>query len=350
MPEVEAIRKMENRREFIQQVAAAGILSTIPKVLFPQKNTSKDKIWAVLLHLSHNMWEDYIAPERVSRGYRPFLQLSESLWSEAREKMAKEKMNMVVIDLGDAIKYKSHPEIAITNAWTTSRLRNELAKFREMGLEPIPKLNFSTGHDTWLGKYARMVSTEIYYSVCKDLIAEVIDLFDKPRFFHLGMDEEDAEHQRFYKYIVVRQFDLWWEDFYFLTGEVEKNGSRPWIWSDYIWKYPELFLEKMPKSVLQSNWYYRKDFDDEKLPQLKAYLDLEAHGFDQIPTGTSFYKDNQENMLNNVQYCVQHIADSRLLGFLQTPWAATLDANRELILNGIELMGNAKKWYDENRK
>jgi hypothetical protein len=343
-------KQMTNRRRFIKQVAAAGILGSIPDVLLPLNSPANNKIWAILLHLSFNMWEDYIAPERISRGYRPFLRLSESLWNEAREKMVKEKLNMVVIDLGDAIKYKSHPEIAIKDAWSTLRLRNELAKFREMGLEPIPKLNFSTGHDTWLGKYARMVSTETYYSVCKDLIEEVIDLFDKPRFFHLGMDEEDAEHQRFYQYIVVRQFDLWWNDFYFLTGEVEKNGSRPWIWSDYIWKYPEQFLQKMPKSVLQSNWYYRNTFDDEKLPQLKAYTEMETHGYDQIPAGTSFYKDNQQNMLNNVQYCAQHISDSRLMGFLQTPWVATIDENRELLLNGIELLGNAKNWYETNHK
>jgi hypothetical protein len=215
---------MGNRREFIKQISAAGILASVPNALLQQQKTSDKKVWGVLLHLSFNMWEEYIRPERALRGYRPDLRLSESLWSEAREKMAKEKMNMVVLDLGDAIKYKSHPEIAINNAWSTARLQNELAKFREMGLEPIPKLNFSTAHDTWLGQYSRMVSTEKYYSVCRDLIAEVIDLFDKPRFFHLGMDEEDAEHQKFYQYIVVRQNDLWWNDFYYLKGEVEKNG------------------------------------------------------------------------------------------------------------------------------
>jgi hypothetical protein len=117
----------------------------------------------------------------------------------------------------------------------------------------------------------------------------------------------------------------------------------------------------MPKSVLQSNWYYGLRFDWEAKEEpvekpsqwrtyVKAFNDLEAHGYDQIPCGTSIYPNNQQNMLNNVQYCVQHIADSRLFGFLQTPWKATIDENRELILNGIELMGNAKKWYEENHK
>jgi hypothetical protein len=348
---------MSNRRKFIKQVSAAGLLSMVPDILFSNQNIfssrqtpANNKMWGCLLHLSFNMWEEYIAPEREARGYRPDLRVSDTLWSEARKKMANAGMNMVLIDLGDAIQYKSHPEIAVNQAWSRSRLKEELAKFRTMGIEPIPKLNFSTGHDTWLGKYSRMVSTPEYYAVCRDLIAEVIDLFDKPRFFHLGMDEEDAEHQRFYQYIVVRQKDLWWKDFYFLVGEVEKRGCRPWIWSDKIWHHPEEFLKKMPKSVLQSNWYYRKTFDDAQLPQLKAYTDLEAYGYDQVPTGSSYYPDIQENMLGNVQYCAKHIADTRLFGFLQTLWVPTIAENRELILKGIELTGVAKKWYDTNRK
>ena len=37
----------------------------------------------------------------------------------------------------------------------------------------------------------------------------------------------------------------------------------------------------------------------------------------------------------------------RLLGFIQTFWAPTTEENREGILKAIELMGNAKKWYEK---
>ena len=91
------------------------------------------------------MWEEYISPHRPFRGYRPDLELSESLWDDAVVKMADNGINMIVIDLGDAVKYKSHPEIAVNNAWSTTKLRNELDKMRKLGLEPIPKMNFSAG-------------------------------------------------------------------------------------------------------------------------------------------------------------------------------------------------------------
>jgi len=318
--------------------------------LFYRRKPSDNKIWACLLHLSFNMWEEFISPHRPFRGFRPDLRLSESLWNDAINAMAKNRMNMVVIDLGDAVKYESHPEIAVNNAWSATRLGEELSKMRELGLEPIPKLNFSAAHDTWLKSYSRMLSTKKYYEVCSDLIREVYDLFNKPRFFHLGMDEETMEHQTHYDYAMVRKNDVWWGDFYYLIGEVEKIGSRPWIWSDYVWHHPGLFFKNMPKSVVQSNWYYGEKFNLTPLngsdnSAVKAYIDLEANGYDQIPTG-SFHADNEKSILNTIDFCSSHIDHSRLLGFLQTFWKPTIEENRERILNGIDLAGKAREWYD----
>ncbi|HRR33394.1 MAG TPA: hypothetical protein P5026_04805 [Kiritimatiellia bacterium] len=36
---------------------------------------------------------------------------------------------------------------------------------------------------------------------------------------------------------------------------VEALGARPWAWSDYGWHHPE-FMQRCPKSVVLSNWYY----------------------------------------------------------------------------------------------
>jgi hypothetical protein len=341
---------MTTRRNFVKQISAAGALAGMPNMLFSQPAQAGEPIWACLLHLSFNMWEEYISPHRPFRGFRPDLELSEPLWNDAISKMAGQGMNMVVIDLGDAIKYESHPEIAVRNAWTTERLRSELEKLRKMGLEPIPKLNFSAGHDTWLGEYSRMVSTKEYYDVCSDLIVEVCDLFGKPRFFHLGMDEESAGHQSHQRHVVVRKNDAWWNDFFFLVEAVENQGSRAWIWPDYmLWNNPEQFFKNMPKSVVQSNWYYGEDFDlvqtdGNRNKYIKSYLDLKTHGYDQIPTG-SFHAENEKSIGNTVQFCRKHIQDEHLLGFLQSFWKPTIEEYRERILKGIELAGDAKKWY-----
>jgi hypothetical protein len=306
-------------------------------------------IWANLLHLSYNMWWDHgmapqpgLSPHLVAQ---PYLRFDDNLWRDLLRQMAEAGGNMVVIDVGDGVQFASHPEISVEGAWTAQRLKEELAATRAMGIEPIPKMNFSTAHDVWLAEYSRQVSAPQYYEVCRDLIAEVIELFDKPRFFHLGMDEEDAHHQRRNEYCVVRQFDLWWRDLYFLVEQVEKAGVRAWVWSDYVWNHPEEFFARMPKSVVQSNWYYDERFEniENELQRryVEAYLKLEAHGYDQIPTGSNWTWPH--NMEHTVEYLRDQIAPERLLGFMTAPWHPTLEEYRQHHTDAIEQLGRQVK-------
>ncbi len=290
------------------------------------------------------MWADREAPEwgteQVSA--KPHLRFEESLWDDLLARLVAAGANMVVLDLGDAVRYRSHPELAVQGAWTPQRLRRELKRLRGLGLEPIPKLNFSTCHDAWLGPYARQVSTPRYLAVCRDLITEVLDLFEGPRFFHLGMDEETAEHQRYYDYVVVRQYDLWWRDLYFYLDVVERGGARGWVWSDYAWHHPEDFYTKMPLNVVQSNWYYGTDFGP-NVVAARTYAELEAHGYDQVPTGSNW--SAAENLAKTVAHCRQVIAPERLLGFLQTVWKPTLEPFRPRLMQAIELLGQARREF-----
>lgn len=309
-----------------------------------------EKIWAGLLHMSFN----FAAGIHKYGGLRDTFEPEQAVWDDAIKHMAKHGFNTVVINVEDHILWESHPEIAVKNAWTKDRLRAELAKIRALGMEPVPLLNFSATHDAWLKGYERMLSTNTYREVCRNIIEEVIDVFDQPRLFHLGMDEETEGHQRFFDYVVIRQGDLWWADFYFLISEVMRGGARPWVWSDYYWHHPEVFLKRMPKAVLQGNWYYRDEFDLAKLsdtvrPRVQTYLDLDAHGYDQIPTSSND-QGITTGIGNTVKFCSEHIDDRLLEGFLQTFWKPTIEEHRRLIMEGIELMGNAKKEYGHLKK
>ena len=276
-------------------------------------------------------------------GARPYLRCEKALWDELTQAMARAGINQLVIDLGDAVRYESHPEIAVEGAWSVDALRAELTRLRGLGLEPIPKLNFATTHDVWLGEYSRMVSTPTYYRVVSDLIGEVCQLFDSPRLFHLGMDEEGLPCQREYEYVVIRQHNLWWRDLAFYCNECEKRGARPWVWADHLWHYPETYLEKMPRSVLQSNWHYDRPPLDPENRGVKAYRQLEAHGYDQIPTGSNW--SSPENFGATVAYARETIASERLLGFLQTVWRPTMPAYRERHLAAIEQAGAARQAF-----
>lgn len=314
-------------------------------------------IWAALLHMGYNMWSDVPVPfwgPKANRMTDPkqlswvcaadHLRFDEATWRKVTGHMAAKGMNMVVIDIGEALQLESHPELAVKGSWTIERFRKELQRLRATGLEPIPKLNFSTCHDTWLKEYHRMVSSATYYRVCADVIREVWEIFDKPRLFHLGYDEETAGNQAYYGMSIVRQGELWWHDFLYLSGTVEKLGCRAWIWSDYCWKHPGEFVSRMPKSVLQSNWYYGTDFTEEKNEHQKirasAYELLEKAGFDQLPTGSNCY--NARNLALTVPFCRKTIAPERLKGFMTAPWSPTDESRTERLIASVDQLMAAR--------
>ena len=322
-------------------------------------------IWGLMIQLGHNMWGEeplYGAPspDKADKYAQPRNRTDRKLWNEVTEYAAKKGVNLLLIDLGEGLVYPSHPELAVEGSWTPEEMKKELARLRGLGLEPIPKLNFSTTHDAWLKDYSRMISSPDYYKVCADLIRDVCEIFGKPRLFHLGMDEEAIGAQGSSRLAVERHEPLWWHDFLFLAGEVEKNGSRPWIWSDYQWKHPKTFPQRMPKSVMQSNWYYfttfgncvRREEEIQKrtfpdgLTAPQGFLDLESAGYDQIPCASNYKVPDNYRML--VKFCREHISRERIKGFLIAPWQRTYGEKcRELLLQACDLTAAARAtWAD----
>lgn len=322
-----------SRRRFLGAAGATLAASSFPgRSLLAQSkprkgdlNHSDTLIWGYLLHLGLHFWSDRDTPQWREYNVKDTLRCEFDFWREIVDRAARSGVNMVIVDLGEGVQYRSHPELAINGSWSRDQLREELQRMRSLGIEPIPKLNFSAAHDAWLGDYGRMVSTKVYYEVCRDLIAEAIELFDKPRFLHLGMDEETAQHQRDYAHVVIRQHELWWHDLNFYIGEVERAGVRPWVWSDYEWHHPERFYAEMPRSVLQSNWYYGDEFGP-TVDRAKTYHNLDLRLFDQVPTGSNWlYPSNFEQ---TVEYCARHLDRQRLKGFMQTTWVGTVASAR----------------------
>lgn len=285
-------------------------------------------IWGYMLYLSDHMWADETSKPYwyMPKGYQDEISTDVQVWDKIIAFLAERKYNLVLIDVGDGIKYDSHPEVSAPNAWEKEFLKKKLDEMRALGIEPIPKLNFSACHDTWMKKYRRMVSSPEYYEFCADVIREVCEVFDHPRFFHLGCDEETPDLQKNYELMIVRNAELWWHDFYFFCKECEKNGARPWIWSDYLWKNEEIFLKNMPKSVLQSNWFYGQ-FKAWKEPfahrnrAIECYELLDRHGYDQIPTGSTW--SCIQNLHQTVAHGKEKLSPEHLLGFMTAPWLRT---------------------------
>ncbi len=341
------------RRTFLGTGAAALAGCATAKAGRPEP----DFMWGDLLHFGVNIqcdlpvtsWGKYKGEDLKLMTAADHVRFDEGVFDRITDRMAAKGMNTVVIDLEEALLYPSHPELAVKGTWSVERFRRKLADLRAKGLEPIPKLNFSTAHDIWLKDYHRMVSTPEYYKVVSDVIADVIETFDTPRYFHLGFDEETDRHMRKHSISIVRQGDLWWHDFMFIVKAIERRGVRAWCWSDKIWHAKEEFLRRMPKSVLQSNWYYGKNFNvatmkEEARPYVQSYIDLSEAGFDQVPTASNWSCD--VSVAETVAFAKAHIDPKLLKGFLAAPWVKTLPQFERLHEEQVDQMVAGKAAFE----
>lgn len=312
------------------------------------------KIWAALVHFGTNLWyeegnchgqdEDKLWKSPAS----PDIRFDRTVWDEYLTSMKKNGINTIILDVADALQYKSHPEISCRGAWTHEEMAAEIVRLNQMGIDVIPKMNFSTCHDAWLGIYSRMVSTPTYYQVCKDLIDEVCGLF-KAKYMHIGFDEEVYDNQSKYDLIVIRQHDLWWHDLNFFNDCIRANGARTMMWSDYARHNAQEFIEKCPKNIVQCVWYYFDEFQKSGLShhneiRLRPIDKLAKAGYDQLPTGSiEYFEENFERL---VKYCKENIPDEHLLGFMQTTWESVTPEWREYLNHSTEPVKSARDWFE----
>jgi len=309
----------------------------------------KDMMWAFMIQLGSNMW----AKENEQRSYyveweeryHETMVTDKEVWRKVTDFLPQAGFNTLLIDLGEGVIYDSHPELAVPGAWTKQELIDELERLRGIGLTPIPKLNFSCGHNAWMGPYTMMVGTETYYQVCEDLIHEVIEMFGQPEFFHLGLDEETAKQQRHVPIATVRAPYKQMEDALRLFKVCLDKGVRPWMWIDShaveSFGGEEAFCNSVPKEVLISNWYYRKLYASEQSERVLLYNKLADWGYEQVPTSSTC--SSVLNTRQTMRYCKETVKPESIRGYLTAPWILTDEESYYGLLNDAWRFGGARK-------
>ncbi|MBQ7109202.1 MAG: hypothetical protein IJN99_02430 [Clostridia bacterium] len=332
---------------------------------------NKEKMWALLVHMGP--WG--------AKGFKDF-RFDEELWDYIVEEAANTGLNTIVLDICGGIDFASHPEITLEGAWTRTKLRKELNRCREKGITLIPKLNFATIHDVWLGEYHYMVSTPKYYQVCNDLIKEAYELFDHPEYIHLGMDEEDEMHARRSAegLAVYRKGELFWHDLRFFIDSVKDTGAKPWIWSCPLFEHPEEYKAHIDADeAILSPWYYdafrrenwthitkrqvyvdyyrQEDYaalniqyveeDPFNVKFRKVALPLMEEGYEYVPC-TSTANENDLNAEELMLYFKESGRDDQILGYITAPWKLTLMEHKEKFERSFRLLKEARaKIYGE---
>ncbi len=303
---------------------------------------SKEKFCGLLIHLSFNIWGDRLMSETGKMNdYHDYVWVDEEVWDEIIKEAAQNGINTILVGMGDAVKYKSHPEIAVKDAWSVEKLKEKLDEIRALGMTPIPQVNFSNAHNAWMGKYKRMISTPEYYAFCKDIIDEVCEIFDNPPIFDIGMDEEGDFCQSWFDFCCIRRGKLLWHDVNYILDCVRKNGATPWIAADLFWAYPEEFSANIAKDVIVSPWYYLSieagpppyNFHEDWHDSPSTFKKISDAGYREITIGGNF--NWSENMKELVAFSKEQIPDNMLLGYLLTIWKPPIDKYKYTYLEGI---------------
>ncbi len=326
-----------------------------------------EKIWSILIQLGPNM----------SANVYHELQWDEELWDTVLEKCVWTGINTIVLDVNDGLEYGSHPELALKGAWTRNRMRREIKRCRELGITLIPKLNFSTNHHRWLGVYSRMASTPQYYRVAYDLIRELYELFEHPKYFHLGMDEESAQYTEGREHCSFRQGELFWHDLRYLVDCVADLGAKPWIWSSPLFDHPEEFKAHFdPDEMIISPYHYNafrpehftpiesrseylvyysegkyKDMgikyveEDPYLVQfIERAIPLMKEGYVYVPCASVFNrcKYNHDDL---IEYFRDNAPDDQILGYMTAPWKKVIPEFRDFFMESFDAFKTAKEKF-----
>jgi len=334
----------------------------------------KEKMWSLLVHLSFNQWciqSNNYTKMPLSEGF------DDSFWDYLLEECPKAGVNAIVLDVGDGIQYSSHPDISQKEAWSRKRVRDEVKRCKELGIELIPKLNFATVHSFWQGEYRKMTSSTLYYKMAADLIKEVSELFDHPTYIHLGMDEESEFFAKMHEYAIFRQGEQYWYDLRFLVDCVHDCGSTPWVWHSPLFeKYEEYKKRFAVDEVVFSPYFYHAIKKENWTPitekeiwvewyKKPQYAGMNIQYVEEDPICANFFENALPrakegykcmpcasichgldcNTYELVEYYKNGAPDESVLGFQTAPWYKTTWEFKEAFDKSLRFLKEAKETF-----
>ena len=81
-------------------------------------------IWSLYAMLGQNMWwKDH-----------PKLDFDDEAWEILLESAKEHGINQIVLDVGEGVQYKTHPELSREGAWSYERVHAEVKRCRDLGI------------------------------------------------------------------------------------------------------------------------------------------------------------------------------------------------------------------------
>lgn len=268
-------------------------------------------------------------------------------------KLAKRKINLIIIEIGYCYQWETHPELAESYFLSPNMAAQIVQECNDYGIAVVPLIN-CVGHQSWEentdkllsvypefdetpnmfpnneGIYCRSWCTQNddIYPVIFDLIDEITDVF-KTKYIHVGLDEifligEDscprccgidkgellatAINKLYYHCVVEKQLKM------FMWGDRLLDGNSS-LFSNYTeWDSSKnntyTAIGKIPKDIIICDWHYDNWDVYESIPYF-----LE-NGFCVLPTS---YHDIEATK-SLVRYSLLYRNSENMLGHLYTSW------------------------------
>ena len=167
-----------------------------------------------------------------------------------RRVLTRGRINFLIINPKDSLQYESHPEIAHGNALTREELQTLIRTARSLGIEVVPGLN-SPGHSDWLTKHHPELTEDVNTKhlctrhpdtqpLLKDIMNELLVVFDEPYWMHIGHDEAQWRSGRWFadercpRCAGTSRSQLFAEDLQWQVQWLTKRKVRPIVWSDML--------------------------------------------------------------------------------------------------------------------
>ena len=292
----------------------------------PKKRSTQPLPWrGFLLHMTHYdpVWNKQKDTER--RYDKPTARA-------VIRAMADAGLNLLLIDVKDAVIYRGLPDIKRRYTAPMAELV-ELADYaRSLGLEVVPKMNFSRSpqhrHSAWLEPNQRLADDPKFWRRGLAAVDEVVNATGA-RIVHVGMDEDDTRSPAEYQAALHR-----------LYRELKKRKLQMAIWADlgHPWRPQQRWKEEpairsLPRDIIVMPWSY-SSAQEEWTPKLKrmGFTVLGACGYD----GSA---KRGPDPLNNAREWVKAIRACKADGVVLTRWIKCSRKNRADLIEAVEQVG-----------
>ena len=273
------------------------------------------------------------------------------------DRLAKHKINAVILEFEDKVKYKSQPVIGSEDAWTVEDWRglSEYAKERNIEISPLVQglghASFILKHDEYKqlrddpeSDWAFNPLDPETYEVQFDLYEEALEATPYGKYLHIGGDEVHTTGRGSGKSALELQL-IWLNK---VCKYAEEQGRTPIFWDDMPLKFAEVyrpmfdtkisneevdqiwaknesrlleFIDQFPKNCIYMRWNYSSP---DTYGNLKAMEWFTSKGF-QVMGATAgqtrwvLMPQNRSNMGNIRSFALSSI-EKGLNGLLLTLW------------------------------